>query len=68
MYEKLREKIREVCGTDIAFAEKMGIARSNLSMKLRGERGWTTEQLWKAMDVLQITPEEVVELFMKEKA
>ncbi len=67
MYEKLKSKIKEVCGTDLAFAESMGMTRSALSHKLRGERGWSTDQLWRAMDVLRITPEEVVDMFLREE-
>lgn len=67
MYEKLRDKIREVTGTDLAFAESMGISRSALSHKLKGNRGWTTAQIWKAMDILKITPEEAVEMFLRER-
>ena len=36
-YDKLRGKIKEVCGTQDAFAEKLGIGRVSLSQRLNNQ-------------------------------
>ena len=36
-YSKLRGKIREVCGTQDAFADRIGIGRVSLSQRLNND-------------------------------
>ena len=36
-YRKLRGKIKEVCGTQDAFSEKLGIGRVSLSQRLNNQ-------------------------------
>lgn len=61
---KLRSTIRAKCGTDQKFADAMGLSRSAMSLKLSGKRGWSTEQIRKAREVLDLTAEEAFEIFM----
>jgi hypothetical protein len=53
-YSKLRGKIREVFGTQEAFAESMGMDRSTLSLKLNRKSEWTMFEIEKACDLLGI--------------
>lgn len=60
---KLRDKIREVYGTEGKFAKAFGITRSAMSMKLSGQRGWKIDQIIVAQQMLQIPDEQVMEYF-----
>lgn len=58
-YSKLRGKIREVFGTQEAFASEMGMDCSTLSLKLNGKSEWTRLEIEKACDLLFIPVVEV---------
>ena len=53
-YSKLKGKIREVYGTDAAFAEAMEIGRVSLSQKLNNKSEWAQDEMEKAMELLHI--------------
>lgn len=53
-YSKLRGKIREVFGTQEAFATAMGMDKSTLSAKLNGKTDWTKAEMEKACSLLGI--------------
>lgn len=57
-YSKLRGKIREVFGTQEAFAEKMGIDTSTLSFKLNNKSDFTVGEVVKACQLLGVEAEE----------
>lgn len=61
--DKLRTKIREVYGTEGKFAEAIGLTKSGLSMKLRGERGWSFKQIMTAQRLLDIPYDQVEAYF-----
>lgn len=62
-YGKLRGKIREVFGTQEAFAVAMGINSVSLSGRLTGKLEWKSSEIAKACDVLGIPLEENADYF-----
>lgn len=66
-YAKLRGKIREVFGTQEAFAEAMGMSRSALSMRLNNKIGWSLAEARKACELLLVDDNEVSALFFTQE-
>lgn len=62
-YSKLRGRIRETCGTQEVFAEKIGISYTSLSKRLNNQIEFTQEDIYKACEVLNIGMEQVPEYF-----
>lgn len=62
-YNKLRGKIKEVCGTQDVFAEKIGIGRVSLSQRLNNQLEFTQNEIYKACDILRIDLEDVSAYF-----
>ena len=58
-YAKLRGKIREVFGSEGAFAVAMGMNAASLSAKLGNKSPWKREEIEKACYLLHIPIEEV---------
>ena len=61
-YSKLRGKIKEVYGTERAFAEAMGYNRCTISAKLNNQSEWTRADMDRACVLLGI-PFSEVELY-----
>lgn len=53
-YSKLKGKIKEVYGTQNAFAKVMGISTVSLSAKLNNLVGFTQAEINKACELLEI--------------
>ena len=53
-YDKLRGKIKEVFGTQDAFAEKLGIGRVSLSQRLNNQLEFSQDEIFKACKLLNI--------------
>ena len=66
-YAKLRGKIREVFGTNEAFAEAMKMDTSSLSAKLNNKSPWKREEIEKACGLLGIPIEDVYLYFFTRK-
>nr|DAM60609.1 MAG TPA: Protein of unknown function (DUF739) [Caudoviricetes sp.] len=66
-YNKLRGKIREVFGTQEAFAEAMGMSTVSLSHRLNGKLEWKTSEIFKACEVLGIPLVDNAEYFFTKK-
>lgn len=62
-YAKLRGKIREVYGTQEAFARAIGLSKPSLSQRLMGKVPWKTPEVAEACRVLGIPIEENVAYF-----
>lgn len=62
-YAKLRGKIREVFGTQDAFAAAMEMDRSTLSLKLNGKSDWTLPEIDKSCALLYIPVADVYKYF-----
>lgn len=58
-YAKLRGKIREIFGTNKAFADALGIDSASLSFKLNNKTPWKREEIERACILLHIPIEEV---------
>lgn len=58
-YGKLRGKIKEVCGTQCAFSEKLGIGRVSLSQRLNNQLEFSQDEMIKACDILGIDRREI---------
>lgn len=54
-YSKLRGKIREVFGTQEAFAVTMGMNTTTVSGKLNGKTDWTRAEMEQACSILGIS-------------
>ena len=53
-YAKLRGKIKEVFGTEQAFAKSLGICRVSLYKRLRNRLDFTREEMIRACDLLGV--------------
>ena len=53
-YRKLRGKITEVYGTRAAFAKDLGIDPATLSSKLNNKSEWSTGEIVKACELLNV--------------
>lgn len=62
-YSKLSGKIKEVFGTNAAFAKAMELSERSVSSKLNGKVGWKQSEIEKACQSLSIPREDVVEYF-----
>ena len=51
-YAKLRGRIREIFGTQEAFAKAIGLSKSGVSMRLNGKVNWTAEEIERAKEAL----------------
>jgi len=67
-YSKLRGRIREVFGTQAAFARALGISMCSLSQKLNDKTEWTTHEIRKACELLGINPTELPQYFFCPKS
>ena len=66
-YSKLKGKIREVYGTQDAFANAVGMGKTSLSFKLNNKSEWTQEEMTRAMDLLNIPHKSVRTYFFTHK-
>lgn len=65
--KKLHGKIVEKYGTQTAFAQDvMGMNRSYFSTKMGNDASWTPEQITKVGKALDLTPDDVLEIFFPE--
>lgn len=62
-YAKLRGRIREVYGTQEAFAAVAGIKPATLTLKLNGRTDWKLDEIARICRVLDIPPAEVHQYF-----
>lgn len=62
-YSKLRGKIKEKCGTQDAFSERLGIGRVSLSQRLNNQLEFSQDEMLKACDILEISMEDIPKYF-----
>lgn len=53
-YDSLLGKIKEVCRTQDVFADKLGISRTALNLRLNNKSDFKAREMRKACDVLKI--------------
>lgn len=66
-YDKLRGKIKEVCGTQDMFAEKLGIGRVSLSQRLNNQLEFSQDEIFKSCEILKIDLSDMREYFFTQK-
>lgn len=62
-YAKLRGKIREVYGTQEAFAEAIGLSKAGLSMRLNNKIKWTADEIEKPRTHLALKRQKSANIF-----
>lgn len=62
-YAKLRGRIIEKYGTQTEFVEKFGISSNSFSLKMNNKSRFTTDDIVKLTEMLEIEKEEVGEYF-----
>lgn len=58
-YNKLKGRIKEICGTQDEFASRLGIGRVSLSQRLNNQLEFTQDEMFKSCDVLGIDKAEI---------
>ncbi len=58
-YAKLNGKIAEKCGSQGAFAKKIGLSERTVSQKLNNKIAWKQSEIQKAISVLDLAVEEI---------
>lgn len=66
-YSKLRGKIREVYGSERAFAEHVGISSVSLSSKLNGKTRFSQDDIRNYAYALNIIGDDIGSYFFTEK-
>lgn len=66
-YSKLRGKIREVFGTQEAFAKELQMSTATLSDKLNNKSDWSQAEIDKSIRLLMISKEDIHKYFFAEK-
>lgn len=59
LYNKLRGKIKEVCGSDAVFAERMGVSKATISAKLNNKTEFSQPEILLATSILGIDASEI---------
>lgn len=57
-YRKLKGKIKEVFDTQDAFAKALGMSYTSLNLKVNDKSEWSSEEIVKACDLLNIPLDE----------
>lgn len=66
-FARLKGRIREICSTDTAFAQAMGLNRSTISERLNGKSDFSADEIWKACQILHISADQIGDYFFREK-
>lgn len=62
-YDKLRGRIREICGTNSTFANLMGFSSATLSAKLNNKSEFSQPEILKAVEVLKLDKTDIPKYF-----
>lgn len=66
-YSKLRGKIIEKYGSQMAFSKALGVSFSTLNLKLNNKSEWTAPEMNRACELLNIPLAESYVFFLTEK-
>jgi len=62
-YSKLRGKIKEIFNTQSEFADALNISSTTLSYKLNNQSDFTREELDRAIEILHLDKNEIMDIF-----
>ena len=62
-YAKLTGRIIEKCGTQAAFAKRMGLSERTVSLKLNNKLAWKQTEIQKAVQILNFRTNEIQAYF-----
>lgn len=62
-YKRVRELMREYDLTNETLAQEIGCATSTISNKLNGKYPWTSDEMWKIMDLTNQPEHELHRVF-----
>ena len=66
-YSKLLGRIKEVCGSQAAFAGRIMLSERVISLKLNSKRDWRQDEIRRACEILSIEKEEIPQYFFSPK-
>lgn len=66
-YSKLKGRIKEICGTQDEFANRVGIGRVSLSKRLNNQLEFSQAEMLASAKVLNFNENEITDYFFKEK-
>ena len=66
-YSKLRGRIVEKCGSNEAFAKKIGMSKTSVSLKLNNKTAWSQDDISRTCSALDIPLERAGEFFFVRK-
>ena len=66
-YARLRGKIKEIFGTQDAFAYAIGLCRVSVSQRLNNQLEFSQQEMFRSADVLGFSRGEIPEYFFTEK-
>ena len=66
-YNKLRGRIKEICGAETVFAAKMNLSKQALSSRLNNKTDIPDTEIFKAKEILNISGEEIDKYFFTPK-
>lgn len=66
-YSKLNGRIIEKCETQGKFADMMGLSERSVSLKLNNKREFKQNEISKALEILQLSNNDISEYFFKIK-
>lgn len=62
-YSKLLGRIKEKCGRQVVFAERMGLSERTVSLKLNNKLAWKQSEMEKAAAILDFPICEIQDYF-----
>ena len=66
-YSKLKGRIKEKCGSQKVFAERLSVTESTMTSKLSGCAYFTQSEIMRAVEILAIEPEHISVYFFAPK-
>lgn len=66
-YDRLRNRIKEIVGTQDKFAKEIGLGRVSVSQSLNNQREFSAGEMFRAAQVLQFPTAEIPTYFFEEE-
>ena len=66
-YSKLKGRIKEKCGNQNQFQEKMGLSHTSINKKLNNKVQFTQEDIEKAIEILELDKKDIPLYFFATK-